>query len=121
MIMDEGADGCTGHMGAVPRRVRYNRGIFVVEQIQELSKLCNVTVIAPVGLPLTRKKFHRVRQLVAEIPVQSTLGQAIVYQPGFLGAPRSSEYMDDWVVSRPAIRCVGKHDLRVDLVHGHLA
>lgn len=104
-----------------PDPVRHNRGIFVVEQIRELSRLCNVTVIAPVGLPLPRKKFHRRRELVAEIPLQSTLGQATVYRPRFLDAPRFSHYLNDWLMLLATMWCIWTHRIKVDLIHTHFA
>ncbi|MBW1676051.1 MAG: glycosyltransferase family 4 protein [Deltaproteobacteria bacterium] len=104
-----------------PDSVRYQRGNFVVEQIRELSKLCSVTVIAPVHLPLPVKRFQEQRELVAQIPVQSALGQAMVYRPRFLDAPRFLNYLNDHLMLLATIVCIWKHHIKVDLIHSHFA
>lgn len=104
-----------------PDPVRYQRGSYVVEEVRELSKLCNITVIAPLHLPLPRKKFRARRALVARIPVQSTLGTATVHRPRFLDAPRFSDYLNDSLMFLATVCCVRKHRVKVDLIHSHFA
>lgn len=104
-----------------PDPVRCQRGNFVVEQIRALSKLCSVTVIAPVHLPLPVKRFREQRELIAQIPVQSTLGQATVYRPRFLDAPRFLNYLNDYLMLLVTIECIWKHHIKVDLIHSHFA
>lgn len=50
-----------------PDKFRPNRGIFILEQAQELAKFVNATVISSIAVSLSRKKFKPIREGISQV------------------------------------------------------
>ena len=99
-----------------------NRWIFVIKQVQNLSRRCKITVIAPVIVPPPLSKYAAEKSQIEENhPYTGKIDSIRFYQPRYIDLPRGSYRYNDYSRIASIIGCIFRERIPIDIINAHFA